>query len=85
LVCTVAVEADFLMSLTSASESERKLDEVKNECWHNGDSGFDIDSVLQRVSQLHAQLEVQKVLQRTEKLLLQAPSNKAPQINKLPG
>lgn len=65
------------MSLTSASESERKLDEVKNECWHNGDSGFDIDSVLQRVSQLHAQLEVQKVLQGTEKLLLQAPSSKA--------
>ncbi|KAL9126353.1 MAG: hypothetical protein Q9217_004583 [Psora testacea] len=65
------------MSLTSASESERKLDEVKGDCWHNGGSGLDIDSVLQRVSQLEAQLEVQKVLQRTEKLLLQAPSDKA--------
>ncbi len=65
------------MSLTSASESERKLDEVKSDCWHNGDSGLDIDGLLQRVSQLQAQLEVQKVLQKTEELLLQAPSDKA--------
>lgn len=65
------------MSVASASENERKLDDVKNDCWHNRDSDLDIDSVLQRVSQLQAQLEVWKVLQDTEKLLLQAPSDKA--------
>ena len=65
------------MSLTSASENERKLDEVKNDCWHNSDSDLDIDNVLQRVSQLQTQLEVQKVLRSTEKLLLQAPSDQA--------
>jgi len=76
--CIIPVKVDFLkMSVASASENERKLDDVKNDCWHNRDSNFDIDSVLQRVSQLQAQLEVQKVLQETEKLLLQAPSDKA--------
>jgi hypothetical protein len=63
--------------MTSASESKRKLDEVKNDCWHNRDIGLDVDSVLQQVSQLQAQLEVQKALQKTGKLLLQAPANKA--------
>jgi hypothetical protein len=65
------------MSVTSASEKTRKLDEVKNDCWHNSDTDLDFDSVLQRVSQLQAQLEVQKALQKTKKLLLHAPSDKA--------
>lgn len=65
------------MSIASASENNRKLDEVKNDCWHNCDSDLDVDSVLQRVSQLQAQLEVQKALQKTERLLLQVPSDKA--------
>ena len=78
LSCAILGEIDFLkMSVTSASENERKLDEVKNDCWHSGESDLDLDSVLQRVSQLQAQLEVQKVLQNTEKLLLQVPSDKA--------
>ncbi len=65
------------MSTTSASENERKLDEVKNGCWHHSNSDLVIDSVLQRVSQLQAQLEVQKALQKTEILLLQQPFDKS--------
>ena len=65
------------MSVISASGNTRKLDEVKKDCWNYGDSNLDIDSVLQRLSNLQAQLEGQKALQKTEKLLLQTPSDKA--------
>jgi hypothetical protein len=57
-------------------ELERNSNEIRKDIWCDN-SDHDFDGVLQCLSQLHAQLEVQKALQRTAKLLRQHVNDKS--------
>jgi len=57
------------MSVHALQEVERNLDKAIEDIWDCGDLDDVFDSMLQRLSRLEAQLNVQRSLQRTAKLL----------------
>jgi hypothetical protein len=65
------------MSIHLLHELERDSDKIRKEIWCQDSSDLISNGLLQSLSQLHAQLEVQRAFQRTANLLRQHASDKS--------